>query len=64
MRMERIRQAKTGTLRSLPCRCRAAHTGFPADKVVYIESSGHNLTFHTVEGTTPCGASMRSWRSS
>ena len=60
MRMERIRQAKSRDAYSFALPVQGGAHRFSADKVVYIESSGHNLTFHTVEGDyTMRGPSMR-----
>lgn len=60
MRMERIRNARSRDGYSFTLPVQGGAYRFSADQVVYIESSGHTLTFHTVEGIyTMRGPSMR-----
>ena len=60
LRMERIRKAKSLDAYSFTLPVQGGAYRFSADQVLYIESSGHTLTFHTLEGLyTMRGPSMR-----
>lgn len=60
MRMERIRSARSREAYALTLPVQGGAYRFSADQILYIESSGHILTFHTVDGTyTMRGSSMR-----